>query len=176
MWVALFLSWLFFFSPFKFFYKIKTVFQWWLPRETRCLPSFVLLSVIFLCFEFYRQYLFFVFLDFFLLQIGDALIEIASNIMLVDDHVLWMAQKEDKACTRIVRCVEQITSQILTSKTQVISKVFQIITKRFVHFFSLEFYLQHQNIFFNITSGIKKVVFFDQFIYFDNRVFTTISF
>nr|XP_026655416.1 adhesion G protein-coupled receptor A1 isoform X1 [Zonotrichia albicollis] len=56
-------------------------------------------------------------------DIGDALIEIASNIMLVDDHVLWMAQKEDKACTRIVRCVEQIASQILTSKTQVISKV-----------------------------------------------------
>ncbi|KAI1236308.1 hypothetical protein IHE44_0001593 [Lamprotornis superbus] len=55
-------------------------------------------------------------------DIGDALIEIASNIMLVDDHVLWMAQKEDKACTRIVRCVEQIASQILTSKTQVISK------------------------------------------------------
>ncbi|NXO32500.1 AGRA3 protein, partial [Cisticola juncidis] len=56
-------------------------------------------------------------------DIGDALIEIASNIMLVDDHVLWMAQKEDKACTRIVRCVEQIASQVLTSKTQVISKV-----------------------------------------------------
>uniref|UniRef100_A0A8C3Q803 Uncharacterized protein n=2 Tax=Thraupidae TaxID=400783 RepID=A0A8C3Q803_GEOPR len=56
-------------------------------------------------------------------DIGDALIEIASNIMLVDDHVLWMAQKEDKACTRIVRCVEQIASQILTSKIQVISKV-----------------------------------------------------
>ncbi|NWY64256.1 AGRA3 protein, partial [Erithacus rubecula] len=55
--------------------------------------------------------------------IGDALVEIASNIMLVDDHVLWMAQKEDKACTRIVRCVEQIASQILTSKIQVISKV-----------------------------------------------------
>uniref|UniRef100_A0A803VUC0 Adhesion G protein-coupled receptor A1 n=1 Tax=Ficedula albicollis TaxID=59894 RepID=A0A803VUC0_FICAL len=56
-------------------------------------------------------------------DIGDALIEIASNIMLVDDHVLWMAQKEDKACTRIVRCVEQIAGQILTSKIQVISKV-----------------------------------------------------
>ncbi|XP_075360202.1 adhesion G protein-coupled receptor A3-like [Mycteria americana] len=56
-------------------------------------------------------------------DIGDALIEIASNIMLVDDHVLWMAQKEDKACTRIVRCVEHIASQILTSNIQVISKV-----------------------------------------------------
>ncbi|NXM82299.1 AGRA3 protein, partial [Oenanthe oenanthe] len=56
-------------------------------------------------------------------DIGDALIEIASNIMLVDDHVLWMAQKEDKACTRIVQCVEQIAGQTLTSKSQVISKV-----------------------------------------------------
>uniref|UniRef100_A0A493T3R9 Adhesion G protein-coupled receptor A1 n=1 Tax=Anas platyrhynchos platyrhynchos TaxID=8840 RepID=A0A493T3R9_ANAPP len=56
-------------------------------------------------------------------DIGDALIEIASNIMLVDDHVLWMAQKEDKACTRIVRCVEHIANQVLTSNIQVISKV-----------------------------------------------------
>lgn len=68
-------------------------------------------------------------LVFFLFQIGDALIEIASNIMLVDDHVLWMAQKEDKACTRIVRCVENIASQILTGHTQVISKVFHKIVK-----------------------------------------------
>jgi len=68
---------------------------------------------------------------FFNFQIGDALIEIASNIMSVDDHVLWMAQKEDKACTRIVRCVEHIASQILTSNIQVISKVFHKITKHF---------------------------------------------
>ncbi|XP_014379268.2 adhesion G protein-coupled receptor A3-like [Alligator sinensis] len=49
--------------------------------------------------------------------------EIASNVMLVDDHVLWMAQNEEKACTRIVQCVEHIASQMLTSNTQVISKV-----------------------------------------------------
>lgn len=72
---------------------------------------------------------------FFLFQIGDALIEIASNIMLVDDHVLWMAQKEDKACTRIVRCVEHIASQMLTSNIQVISKVFHKITKLFVRIY-----------------------------------------
>lgn len=71
-------------------------------------------------------------LFYFLFQIGDALIEIASNIMLIDDHVLWMAQKEDKACTRIVRCVEHIASQILTSNIQVISKVFKKITKLFL--------------------------------------------
>jgi len=55
--------------------------------------------------------------------------------MFVDDHVLWMAQKEDKACTRVVRCVEQIASQILTSNIQVISKVFHKIAKLFVRIF-----------------------------------------
>lgn len=93
---------------------------------------------------------------FFLFQIGDALIEIASNIMLVDDHVLWMAQKEDKACTRIVRCVEQIAGQILTSKTQVISKVFQKITKCFVRFFFSWILFARPKYFLNITNGIKS--------------------
>lgn len=80
-----------------------------------------------------RKYCVFFFFFFvcFIIQIGDALIEIASNIMLVDDHVLWMAQKEDKACTRIVRCVEHIANQVLTSNIQVISKVFHKITKIF---------------------------------------------
>ncbi|KAF7247237.1 Adhesion G protein-coupled receptor A2 [Varanus komodoensis] len=55
-------------------------------------------------------------------DLADAVVEIASNIMLVNDHILWMAQKEDKACTRIVQCVEHITNQKLTSNTQVISK------------------------------------------------------
>ncbi|XP_062832191.1 adhesion G protein-coupled receptor A1 isoform X3 [Anolis carolinensis] len=56
-------------------------------------------------------------------DLADAVIEIASNIMLVNDHVLWMAQKEDKACTKIVQCVESIANLTLTSNTQVISKV-----------------------------------------------------
>ncbi|KAH1167203.1 hypothetical protein KIL84_002686, partial [Mauremys mutica] len=56
-------------------------------------------------------------------DLGDAIVEIASNIMLVDDHVLWMAQNENKACTRIVQCVAHITNQTLTSHTQVISKI-----------------------------------------------------
>ncbi|XP_061491582.1 adhesion G protein-coupled receptor A1 isoform X6 [Rhineura floridana] len=55
-------------------------------------------------------------------DLADAVVDIASNIMLVNDHVLWMAQKEDKACTRIVQCVEYIANHILTSNTQVISK------------------------------------------------------
>ncbi|KAG8551720.1 hypothetical protein GDO81_004231 [Engystomops pustulosus] len=51
------------------------------------------------------------------------IIEIASNIMSVKDHILWMAQSEAKACTRIVRCVEQISALSLNGKTQVVSKV-----------------------------------------------------
>ncbi|XP_069836235.1 adhesion G protein-coupled receptor A1 isoform X2 [Dendropsophus ebraccatus] len=55
--------------------------------------------------------------------LGDIIIEIASNIMSVKDHILWMAQNEAKACTRIVRCVEQISGLSLNSGTQVLSKV-----------------------------------------------------
>uniref|UniRef100_A0A6J0TQW0 Adhesion G protein-coupled receptor A1 n=1 Tax=Pogona vitticeps TaxID=103695 RepID=A0A6J0TQW0_9SAUR len=56
-------------------------------------------------------------------DLADAVVEIASNIMLVNDHVLWMAQKEDKACTKIVQCLEHIANQTLTTNTLVISKV-----------------------------------------------------
>ncbi|XP_053305862.1 adhesion G protein-coupled receptor A1 isoform X2 [Spea bombifrons] len=49
-------------------------------------------------------------------HLGDALIEIASNIMLVDDHILWLAQSEAKACTRIVKCIERISDVSLNSK------------------------------------------------------------
>ncbi|XP_069836236.1 adhesion G protein-coupled receptor A1 isoform X3 [Dendropsophus ebraccatus] len=56
-------------------------------------------------------------------HLGDIIIEIASNIMSVKDHILWMAQNEAKACTRIVRCVEQISGLSLNSGTQVLSKV-----------------------------------------------------
>ncbi|KAM5140806.1 adhesion G protein-coupled receptor A1 isoform 3-T3 [Mantella aurantiaca] len=50
------------------------------------------------------------------------LVEIASNIMSVDDHILWMAQNEAKACTRIVHCVGKISGLSLDNKTQVLSK------------------------------------------------------
>ncbi|KAM4702523.1 adhesion G protein-coupled receptor A3-like [Rhinophrynus dorsalis] len=56
-------------------------------------------------------------------NLGDAMIEIASNVMSVDDHILWMAQNEARACTRIVQCVERISSLSLSSNVQVISKV-----------------------------------------------------
>ncbi|XP_033882254.3 adhesion G protein-coupled receptor A2-like isoform X2 [Acipenser ruthenus] len=56
-------------------------------------------------------------------DLGDYLADIASNMMLVDEHILWMAQNEERACTRIVQCVEHIADLALTSNTQVISKV-----------------------------------------------------
>uniref|UniRef100_A0A452IZT0 Adhesion G protein-coupled receptor A2 n=1 Tax=Gopherus agassizii TaxID=38772 RepID=A0A452IZT0_9SAUR len=51
-------------------------------------------------------------------QLPDVMVEMASNMMLVDDHILWMAQIEDKACTRIVRSVEKIAGYVLSSNSQ----------------------------------------------------------
>lgn len=57
------------------------------------------------------------------LQLGDYISDIASNMMLVEEHILWMAQNEARACTRIVQCVERIADLSLTGDNQVISKV-----------------------------------------------------
>lgn len=56
-------------------------------------------------------------------QLGDYVSDIASNMMLVEEHLLWMAQNEARACTRIVKCVERIADLALTGDSQVISKV-----------------------------------------------------
>nr|XP_046209604.1 adhesion G protein-coupled receptor A3-like isoform X1 [Oncorhynchus gorbuscha] len=56
-------------------------------------------------------------------DLGDYISDIASNMMLVEEHILWMAQNEARACTRIVQCVERIADLALTIDTQVISKV-----------------------------------------------------
>ncbi|KAJ0066829.1 hypothetical protein NL108_004697 [Boleophthalmus pectinirostris] len=44
-------------------------------------------------------------------------------MMQVEEHILWMAQTEARACTRIVQCVERIADLALASDNQVISKV-----------------------------------------------------
>lgn len=49
--------------------------------------------------------------------------DIASNMMLVEEHVLWMAQNEARACTRIVQCVERIADLALAGDNRAISKV-----------------------------------------------------
>ncbi|XP_037742475.1 adhesion G protein-coupled receptor A2 isoform X1 [Chelonia mydas] len=51
-------------------------------------------------------------------QLPDVMVEMASNMMLVDDHILWMAQIEDKACTSIVRSLEKIAGYVLSSNSQ----------------------------------------------------------
>ncbi|XP_070834191.1 adhesion G protein-coupled receptor A3 [Chaetodon trifascialis] len=56
-------------------------------------------------------------------DLGDYISDIASNMMLVEEHILWMAQNEARACTRIVQCVERIADLALTEDNQVISKV-----------------------------------------------------
>ncbi|XP_078521542.1 adhesion G protein-coupled receptor A2 [Lissotriton helveticus] len=54
-------------------------------------------------------------------QLGEVIFEMASNIMLVDRHILWMAQAEDKACTSIVQSVEKIAGFTLHSNSQDLS-------------------------------------------------------
>ncbi|XP_059346639.1 adhesion G protein-coupled receptor A2 [Ammospiza nelsoni] len=51
-------------------------------------------------------------------QLTEVIVEMASNIMLVDDHILWMSQKEEKACTSIVRSLERIAAHTLGSNSQ----------------------------------------------------------
>lgn len=57
------------------------------------------------------------------LQLCSYISDIASNMMLVEEHILWMAQNEAKACTRIVQCVERIADLALAGDNQAISKV-----------------------------------------------------
>ncbi|XP_029459754.1 adhesion G protein-coupled receptor A2 isoform X2 [Rhinatrema bivittatum] len=54
-------------------------------------------------------------------QLGDVIIEMASNMMLVDEHILWMAQIENKACTSIIQSVEKIAGFTLSGNSQDIS-------------------------------------------------------
>lgn len=44
-------------------------------------------------------------------------------MMLVDDHILWMAQIKDKACTSIVRSMEKIAGYVLSSNSQHVAVV-----------------------------------------------------
>lgn len=63
-------------------------------------------------------------------QLGDYISDIASNMMLVEEHILWMAQNEARACTRIVQCVERIADLALTGDNRVISKVWLHVNQR----------------------------------------------
>ncbi|XP_067330251.1 adhesion G protein-coupled receptor A3 isoform X2 [Channa argus] len=56
-------------------------------------------------------------------DLGGYILDIASNMMLVEEHILWMAHNEARACTRIVQCVERIADLALTGDNRAISKV-----------------------------------------------------
>ncbi|XP_069773566.1 adhesion G protein-coupled receptor A2 [Narcine bancroftii] len=56
-------------------------------------------------------------------DLGDLIVEMASNMMQVDGKVLRLAQEESGACTRMVGAVEKIAGLTLTSNSQTISKV-----------------------------------------------------
>ncbi|XP_026133545.1 adhesion G protein-coupled receptor A3-like [Carassius auratus] len=56
-------------------------------------------------------------------ELSDLVLDVASNMMAVEEHVLWMAQDEARACTRIVQCVERIADLALGANTTSISKV-----------------------------------------------------
>ncbi|XP_074153322.1 adhesion G protein-coupled receptor A1 isoform X3 [Sminthopsis crassicaudata] len=56
-------------------------------------------------------------------ELGDALVQIASNLMLVGDHALWAAQREDGACTRALRCLECVAERAPSASVPTVSKV-----------------------------------------------------
>ena len=56
-------------------------------------------------------------------QLGDVMVDIASNIMLADERVLWLAQREAKACSRVVQCLQRIATHRLANGAHVYSTV-----------------------------------------------------
>nr|XP_040038039.1 adhesion G protein-coupled receptor A3 [Gasterosteus aculeatus aculeatus] len=41
-------------------------------------------------------------------DLGEVMLSMASNLMLADERVLWMAQREAMACSRIIACLQKI--------------------------------------------------------------------
>ncbi|XP_030882132.1 adhesion G protein-coupled receptor A3 [Leptonychotes weddellii] len=54
-------------------------------------------------------------------ELGDVMVDIASNIMLADERVLGLAQREAKACSRIVQCLQRIATYRLANGAHVYS-------------------------------------------------------
>ncbi|XP_035375715.1 LOW QUALITY PROTEIN: adhesion G protein-coupled receptor A3 [Electrophorus electricus] len=48
-------------------------------------------------------------------ELGDVMVDISSNLMLTDERVLWMAQKEARACSRIVDSLQRIAAPRLAT-------------------------------------------------------------
>lgn len=56
-------------------------------------------------------------------QLGDVMVDISSNLMHADERVLRLAQREARACSRIVECLQRISVHQLASGTQAYSTV-----------------------------------------------------
>ncbi|XP_048186423.1 adhesion G protein-coupled receptor A2 isoform X2 [Perognathus longimembris pacificus] len=54
-------------------------------------------------------------------ELVEVMVDMASNLMLVDEHLLWLAQREDKACSGIVGALERVGSAALSPHAQHIS-------------------------------------------------------
>lgn len=48
-------------------------------------------------------------------QLGEVMVSMASNVMLADERVLWMAQREATACSRIIACLQRIATYRLAT-------------------------------------------------------------
>lgn len=48
-------------------------------------------------------------------QLGEVMLSMASNMMLADERVLWMAQRDAMACSRIVSCLQKIAGYRLAA-------------------------------------------------------------
>lgn len=48
-------------------------------------------------------------------ELGDVMVDISSNLMRADERILWMAQKEARACSRIVETLQRIAILRLAS-------------------------------------------------------------
>lgn len=47
------------------------------------------------------------------------MVSMASNLMLADERVLWMAQREDMACSRIIACLQKMAVHRLAAAQSV---------------------------------------------------------
>lgn len=41
-------------------------------------------------------------------NLGEVMLSMASNLMLADEKVLWMAQRDAQACSRIIACIQRV--------------------------------------------------------------------
>ncbi|KAM9335777.1 adhesion G protein-coupled receptor A3 [Symphorus nematophorus] len=48
-------------------------------------------------------------------DLGEVMVSMASNLMLADERVLWMAQREAMACSRIITCLQKIAGYRLAT-------------------------------------------------------------